>query len=414
MVTAEAAPLIRVRPPGPRASAVLAADLRLFGRWPSRPYPLVVSSSDGVLVHDVDGNSFLDMNGLLGVNVLGHANPEIARAVSAQVARGGNVGFCDHADPLPGRVAERLLALLPGFDHVMFANSGGEAVDWALRLARGFRGRDLVVGLRGSYHGGTTAAWQASGVAGTRHLEALRPDVIHVDPEELDPAVLGRRIDLRRVAAVLLEPIVGASVRPLPTSVTGAVAALQRNEGVLLIADEIQTGGFRTGPFLASPTFGLEPDLVTLSKAISGGLPFAVVCLRDGRHLFEHGGHGSTYGANLVACAAALAALEELETLGAEARATSIGVALQALLANELDGSRGVGEIRGRGALWGIELAAGIDPKRVATRIFERGVLTLAGDAVIRLLPPYVMTDRHLATAVRLIGEGIRDAVREL
>jgi 4-aminobutyrate aminotransferase len=405
-------PSIVVGPPGPKAREVIARDEQLFGAWPSRPYPLVISKGDGVVLTDVDGNQFLDLNGLLGVNVLGYSNVALREAIAAQAKEVLNVGFCDHAHPLCTQAAQTLLNHLPGFERVFFGSSGAEAVDWALRLARWATKRPRVVAIRESYHGSTGVTWVTSGMTPRDTPLGLDLAVEHVSADQILNGDMERLGDPQSIAALLVEPVIGPTVFPLTRAHGEAVDRFAKRHGCLVIADEIQTSGFRTGPFSASADVGLVPDIMTLAKAISGGLPFSAVAVRGPQLTLQGFRHGSTYGANLVSCAASIAALNELDRMQASRVVADLGHQLKELLSALAKKETAIRSVKGRGLLFGVELDPKLKPDEVCRAAFRRGVLVLAGVGVVRVLPPYVVTPVQLQRGIELLGEAIR-AVRE-
>jgi 4-aminobutyrate aminotransferase/(S)-3-amino-2-methylpropionate transaminase len=400
--------------------------------------PFYVAEASGAIVIDVDGNQLIDLGAGIAVVSVGHAAPSVVEAVRAQVGRFSHTCFMVNPYESYVAVCEALNELTPG-DHpkrsALF-NSGAEAVENAVKVARHATGRQAVVVFDHAYHGRTnlTMALTAKNMPYRDGFGPFAPEVYRVpmsyplrDPEGMtgEQAAaraiehIERQIGADNVACVLIEPIQGEGgfVVPAPGFLP-AVAAWCRDRGVLLAADEIQTGFCRTGDWFACEHEGVVPDLLTTAKAMAGGLPLAAVTgradLMDGVH---PGGLGGTYGGNPVACASALATIEVMRDGDLAGAARRIGSSL----ATTLDGLRAahpaIGDVRGRGAMMAVEIVrpGTLEPDPAATRqiveaCHQAGVIVLTCGSfgnVIRLLPPLVIGDGLLADGMDVLAGAV-------
>ncbi|MEU6081255.1 acetylornithine transaminase [Streptomyces sp. NPDC047108] len=354
--------------------------------------PLV--NGQGATVRDAEGRTYTDFVGGIAVNALGHAHPAVVRAVSEQIATLGHVSNLFVAEP-PVALAERLLQLLGRPGRVYFSNSGAEAVEAAVKIGRR-TGRTHMVATEGGFHGRTMGALALTGQPAKQ--EPFRPlpgDVTHVpygDTDALRAAVTGD------TALVVLEPVQGENgVVVPPKGYLAAAREITRATGTLLVLDEIQTGIGRTGHWFEHQAQGVEPDVVTLAKGLGGGLPIgATVAFGEAADLLTPGQHGSTFGGNPVACAAALAVLDTLQAEGILDRVKRTGERLRSGI--EALGHPLVGQVRGAGLLLGMVLTEPVAPE-VQRAAQEAGLLVNAvAPDVVRLAPPLI------------IGEGEVDA----
>jgi len=378
------------------ASQVVDAGDSLLDRWGRTvmatyaPPPLALVRGDGAQVWDDRGRDYVDLVGGIAVNLLGHAHPAVVEAVSRQVATLGHVSNLVANQPAT-LLAERLLGLAGRArreGRVFFCNSGAEATEAAFKLARR-TGRASVVAAEGSFHGRTMGALALTGQPGKRAPFEPLPGGVTFVPYGDAPAL--RTAVGSWTAAVFLEPILGeGGVIPAPDGYLATARAVAAREGALLMVDEVQTGMGRTGAWFASA--GVEPDVVTLAKGLGGGLPLgACIAFGGAAQLLSPGQHGSTFGGNPIACAAALAVLDTIEKEDLLGRATALGARLRhgiTALGHPL-----VDSVRGAGLMLGIVLTAPA-AAAVETAARERGFLvnTVAAH-VVRLLPPLVLTD---------------------
>ncbi|MFD4183296.1 4-aminobutyrate--2-oxoglutarate transaminase [Rhodococcus sp. NPDC058514] len=425
--------------PGPRSQALMARRMASVAAGVGSSVPVYAADADGGVVVDVDGNSLIDLGAGIAVTSVGASNPAIAKAVSEQASHFAHT--CFMVTPYEGyvRVAEQLAALTPG-DHekrsVLF-NSGAEAVENAVKVARLATGRNAVVAFDHAYHGRTnlTMALTAKAMPYKANFGPFAPEIYRMpmsypfrDEAGLSGADSARRvisqiekqIGADTVAAIIIEPIQGEGgfIVPAPGFLPALVEWARAN-GVVFIADEVQTGFARTGAWFASEDEAIVPDIITMAKGIAGGLPLAAITgraeLLDAVH---PGGLGGTYGGNPIACAAALAAIDTIRLLDLPARARDIGdivVGRLRTLAAEFDV---IGDVRGRGAMQAMELVrpGGSEPdpditKAIAAQAFEQGVIVLTCGTygnVIRLLPPLVIGEELLGEALDVLETIIR------
>ncbi len=361
---------------------------------------LMLVRGEGARVWDVDGNEYLDLLAGIAVNALGHAHPAVVQAVTKQVGTLGHVSNLAATEPVI-ELAERLLHLAGRPGRVFFANSGAEANEAAVKLSR-LTGRTALVAAQDSFHGRTAAALSITGQPPKRApFEPLLPDVRFVPYGQVD--ALRAAVD-EDVAAVFLEPIQGeAGVVVPPAGYLRQVQQAAHDAGALLILDEVQTGVGRTGAWFAFQHEGLSPDAITLAKGLGGGLPIGALLAFGGTgDLWRPGMHGSTFGGNPVACAAALAVLD---TIDAE---DLLELAPGERLADALRQVPGVAEVRGRGMLIGVVLDDGVDAKAVEIAAREGGALVNAiGTSVIRLAPPLVLSAEQADRAADILAAAI-------
>jgi LysW-gamma-L-lysine/LysW-L-ornithine aminotransferase len=350
---------------------------------------LTIVRGDGAFLFDADGRRYVDLGATHGVGNLGAAHPAVVRAVQEQAARLVHLGS-GYAQPVRTAFLERLLGLLPPrFARVFLSNSGTEAVEAAIKIARSATGRPKVVAARRGFHGRTLGALSATWRPEFREpFEPLVPGFVHVPYN--DPAALEAAVD-ERTALVLLEPVQGEGGVHVgtPGFLRSAREACDRT-GALLGFDEVQTGLGRTGRLFAFEHSGVVPDLLTLAKSLAGGVPIgATVTTAEVEGRFR-GTHHSTFGGNPLACAAGLAALDALVAEGLAERAARLGQVASARLSALPSGK--VREVRGLGLMWGIELRERAAP--VLAELQVQGYLALsAGATVVRLLPPLVIDE---------------------
>lgn len=364
----------------------------------------------GCLVWDADGKEYLDLLGGIAVNALGHAHPFVTSVISSQLSTLGHVSNF-FTSPTQIALAEKLLELshAPAGSKVFFANSGTEAVEAAFKLARRNAGPDSkprtrIVALEGAFHGRTMGALALTSKEAYRAPFAPLPGgVVHVPFGDID-ALRGAVDDT--TAAVFLEPIQGeAGVRPLPAGYLKAAREATSAAGALLILDEVQTGIGRTGKWLASEDAGIVPDAVTLAKGLGGGFPIGALVTfgPETSGLLTAGQHGTTFGGNPVATAAALATLHVLENQRVLAHVRDVGEHLRSGLA----GIDGVTEVRGEGLLIGFDLDADVAPGVVSAGLDAGFIVNSPGPRTIRLAPPLILTaeqaDRFLAALPALL-----------
>ena len=375
--------------------------------------PVVFESGKGCALFTREGERFLDLISGVGVASLGHGHPGLARAIADQAATLLHTSNLFH-HPLQSELAAALAAL-SGLPRAFFCNSGAEAVEACLKFARRFwhaqgTPRTAFVALEHSFHGRTMGAVS---VTWDEHYRApfapLVPGVTFVDPA--DVAAITAAIT-NETAAVIVEPLQGeGGVRPLSPAAADAIAAACRRTGALLIADEVQSGMGRTGRAFYSSALGLQPDLMALGKALGAGVPIGAALFTDRvAAAAKPGDHGSTYGGNLLACRAALVFLQELTGNGLLEHVARIGAYLERGLRAMASRQPAIKAVRGAGLMWGIELdrpaLAVVDAARERRLLINR-----TSDTVVRLLPPFVITEREIDEALPLLEAAIAAAV---
>lgn len=373
--------------------------------------PVTLVRGEGTRVWDDEGREYLDFLTGLAVCSLGHSHPRVAEAVCEQARTLLHVSnlFANQVGPEVAATLDRLVGGRPG--RVFFANSGAEANECALKLARRFggRGRHVVVSALGSFHGRTLATLHATGQP-AKH-EAFQPlpsGFRHVAWDDLD--ALEAALD-PTVAAVLLEPLQGeGGVNPASTAYWQGVRELCDATGTLLMVDEVQTGLGRTGRWFGHHHFGIEADVVTMAKALGNGVPIGACWARaDVAEVFEPGDHGSTFGGQPFAAAAARATLAELEAIDAPARATAQGSRLAEALAD----LPGIASVRGLGLLLAAELD-GLDAQAVNAAALERGLIANAvTPTALRFAPPLTVSDDEVDEAVAILAGAILEVGSE-
>src|SRR5580700_4434585 len=427
--------------PGPRARAVIERDARVVSTSYTRGYPLVAERGEGAIVEDVDGNRFLDFNAGIAVAATGHCHPRAVQAINDQAARLIHMSGTDFYYENMVELGEKLASIAPGGvpRRVYFGNSGAEAIEAAMKLARYHTGRDKFIAFRGGFHGRTFGALSLTGskVVQRKGFGPLVPGVFHAQfpdpyrrPEGITPedhavnCVRAIEEDLFRttlpaeeVAAIVLEPIQGEGGYIVPPKVffeeLARVAALH---GILLIFDEIQCGMGRTGKMWAADHFGVTPDIFTSAKGIASGLPLSAMVARADVMNWGPGAHASTFGGNPVAVAAALATIELLER-ELVANSARVGGHIMDRLRAWPAKFKNVGDVRGLGLMIGIELVRAQATKerapelrdRLVALAFERGLLVLgAGRNVLRLCPPLIITRDQADFAVDTLEECLK------
>jgi 4-aminobutyrate aminotransferase len=426
-------------PPGPKAKALLARDDLYVSPSYTRCYPLVVERGSGAVIEDVDGNRFLDFTAGIAVTNAGHCHPHVVAAVQDQAAKLLHMSGTDFYYRPQIELAERLAAAAPGPapKKVFFCNSGAEAVEGALKLARWHTERTRAVAFFGAFHGRTYGAMSLSGskVVHRRGFSPLVPDIHHVSFPRACPAggcadgcgmirdienTLFKRVcPPDEVAAIFVEPVQGeGGYHPLPPGCLPALRRLCDQHGILLVCDEIQTGFGRTGKLFAVEHYGVEPDILCLAKGIASGLPLGAIVSRADIMDWPPGSHASTFGGNPVACRAALATLDLLDG-GYTANSAERGEQLRAGLRRLAEGSPLLANVRGLGLMTAVDVLNPADGSPAPTLreaviqgAFERGLLLLGcGESAVRFCPPLCVTAEQVDICLRLLSVVISSVV---
>jgi 4-aminobutyrate aminotransferase len=436
-------PFLITPPPGRRAREVLARSEQVVSPSLARAYPLVPSHGEGAIVEDVDGNRFLDCAAGIAVNGTGHCHPRVVAAIRQQAGQLLHMCGADFYEPLYIRLADRLAALAPGDEpkKVFLGNSGAEAVEAALKLARYHSGRPYVIAFLGSFHGRTMGAVSltASKPLYRRGFGPLVPAIVHVPfaycyrcaynltypacdiacVDAIEEQLLARTIAPDEVAAIFVEVVQGEGgyIVP-PDGWLQKVRVLCDRHGILLLDDEVQAGIGRTGRMFAAEHYGVVPDMICSAKALGSGLPISALIAPNRVMTWPAGAHGSTFGGNPVSCAAALATLDVIEEEGLVENAARVGDRLVSRLRELAESSELIGDVRGLGLMIGIELVRDKTTKERAkeeadalmTACFERGLLTLScGPNSLRLSPPLILTEGQADAAVAILSDALAD-----
>ncbi|HYP75438.1 MAG TPA: acetylornithine transaminase [Polyangiaceae bacterium] len=377
-----------------------------------RQPPFVFVRGEGAYLFDASGKRYLDLYAGIAVSTLGHAHPKLTAAIAAQAGKLLHVSNYFYNEPNV-RLAEKLCRLT-GMDRAFFCNSGTEAIEATLKLARryfyaqGQTSRQRIIAFHNSFHGRTLGALAATGQDKYKDGFGPLPGVTHVAYGDVQAVRAAMGPD---VAGILVEPVQGeGGVLPAPPGFLQQLRELTREAGALLLADEVQTGVGRTGKFLAFQNEGVEPDAIALAKALGGGVPIgAMVCKKFLQDALPPGSHGSTFGGNPLASAAALAVLDVLENDGLMAQVESRGAELAQLLARTASKFPKLVECaRGRGLLQALVLKEGVDARKVMTFLQESGVLlTIAGGQALRFSPPLIISRAELEEGVTLLDRAL-------
>lgn len=365
---------------------------------------LELVSGKGAAVIDSKGDQYLDFLAGIATNVLGHAHPAVVKAVTKQISTLGHVSNL-YAHPNVIALAEKLAKMTGDKSaRVFFCNSGAEANEAALKLSRK-TGRTRIVATKDSFHGRTMGALSLTGQPEkSKAFKPLIKSVIHVPYGDMGAML--KKVN-KKTAMVIVEPIMGeAGVIVPPHGYLQALRELCDDTGALLVFDCVQTGMGRTGDWFGYEYSGIKPDVITMAKGLGGGLPLgAMMALGDSAELFQPGDHGSTFGGNPVATAAALAVIETIESKKLLKRVGDIGTELMIDLAL----IEGVKSVRGAGLLIGIEFSSPI-AKKVAAKCQENGVLVNGNsETVIRIAPPLIVTDRDVAKFLKIFTESVHE-----
>jgi 4-aminobutyrate aminotransferase len=410
--------------PGPKARAHIEFDHAWTSPSLPRAYPIVPARGDGCTIEDVDGNLFLDFAAGIAVNSTGHAHPRIVAAIARQAAELIHFSASDFYLPIYAQAAAELARISPihGPTRVFFGNSGAEAVEASLKLARYHTRRANVVAFIGAFHGRTYGAVSltASKAKYHAHFGPLLPGVYHVPYgseglDELESRVFSRLMPADEFAAVIVEPIQGEGGYVVPDAAfLPRLREICDRHGILLIADEVQSGAGRSGKMWAVQHWDVEPDILLAAKGIASGMPVSAMIAKLDVMSWGPGAHGSTYGGNPVALAALLETVRLLEE-GLVANAVVRGEEAMRGLRPLLERYPAlVREVRGKGLMIGVEFDSPETADAVQLQAFERGLLVLeAGDDVIRLSPPLVVSEAEMATAMRIFGESVAHVARE-
>jgi len=442
---AKSQPEIRTALPGPKAKALIDRDKSVVSPSYTRGYPLVIERGAGAMVEDVDGNVFLDCAAGIAVNSTGHSHPAVVRAITEQAQKFLHMSGTDFYYEPQVRLAEELAAVVPiaGGVRSFFGNSGTEAIEACIKLSRHTTGRQNIIAFLGGFHGRSmgSLALTASKAIQRRGFGPLLPGVYHApypDPyrcplgstpdtcadacvDYIEHQLFTHLVSPDEVAAIVVEPIQGEGgyVVP-PDAFLQRLRALTTKHGILLVADEVQSGMGRSGRMFAMEFSGVEPDMIAVAKGIASGLPLGVAVARAGLMAWPPGSHASTFGGNPVSCAAALATIALLRE-GLVENAADVGAYLMAGLKALAVTHPIIGDVRGRGLMIGVELVrdrltkerAAEERDAVVSSCFARGLLLLgAGKNAVRFSPPLVVTREQADTAIEIFDQVLTEVER--
>jgi 4-aminobutyrate aminotransferase len=419
-MTAARRPSIQTPLPGPRAAELIARDAKAMSPSFTRAYPFVMERGEGCWVTDVDGNRFLDFTAGIAVVSTGHSHPRVVAAIQEQASRFLHMSGTDFYYRAEIELAERLEArILPGTPaRVFFTNSGAEAIEGAMKLARFTTNRPSYIAFIGAFHGRTFGALSltASKASQRRRFAPLLSSVFHAPFPSASRGIttdetMDRIEELfntvappESVAAVFVEPIQGEGGYLVPPDdFLPRLREVTQKHGILMVADEVQSGMGRTGRLLAVEHWNVEPDIVCLAKGIASGLPLGAFIARAEQMSWPPGSHGSTFGGNPVACAAGLATLDLLEE-GLMENAAKVGAFTMDGLREIAQTHRQITDVRGMGLMLAVELKTPDHAAQLVQRAFERGLLLLtAGTRAVRISPPLVLDPDEAATGLEII-----------
>jgi 4-aminobutyrate aminotransferase len=440
-------PRLLTQLPGPNAKRVLERDAKFMSPSYTRDYPLVAKRGRGAQVEDVDGNLFLDFAAGIAVCSTGHCHPKVVEAIQKQAAELIHMSGTDFFYESLPQLAERLVQTMPGAENkkVFFGNSGTEAVEGAIKLARYATKRDKLIAFYGGFHGRTMGSLSltASKSSQRKGFGALLSSVEHIHypyayrcahghgPETCGAEILEmlendmfkRLFDPEDVAGIIIEPIQGeGGYIPAPKFFLQELQRICRKHGIMLILDEVQSGMGRTGKWWAYEYAGIEPDIITTAKGIASGMPLSAFIAKESVMKWGPGAHGSTFGGNPVAIAAALTTMDLIESqyMG---NARRMGEYLFSRMADWPTKFKVVGEVRGRGLMIGIEIVRDQRTKEKAADLrnaivdlaFHKGLLVLgAGENSLRLSPPLLIDEEQADFAVKTLEECFCEAEKKI
>lgn len=431
--------------PGPKARQIVERDHQVVSPSYTRDYPMVALKGRGATIEDVDGNRFLDFAAGIAVVSTGHCHPQVVAAIQKQAAELIHMSGTDFYYPSLVELAEKLAAIAPGKEakRVYFGNSGAEAVEAAIKLAKYHTKRDKLIAFHGAFHGRTMGALSMTAsrsiqrkgfgtlLSGVFHMPypdtyrgtfGIRPEHASADClSYLENELFRRRVDPDEVAGIFIEPIQGeGGYLPAPPEFLQGLQAICRKYGILLVADEVQSGMGRTGKWWAVDHAGVEPDIICVAKGIASGMPLGAIIARASVMNWTPGAHASTFGGNPVCIAASLATIGLIER-EYMANAAGMGEFIMRETAGWTERHKIVGQIRGRGLMIGIEFVRDQKTKekapdlrnRIVQMAFHKGLLVLgSGDTTLRLCPPLMIHQEQAEFAVRTL-DGIISEVEK-
>ncbi len=420
--------------PGQKSREIINRDSKVMSAL-TRPYELVVDHADGSTIFDIEGKSYIDFASSVAVMNIGYNCKKVKEAVCAQMEKMVHCGFSDFYSEMPVKLAEKLCKMT-GYEKVFLSNSGAEAVEAAMKIAFWYSKRNSMVAFYRSFHGRTLGALSLTGskIKHKEYFPSLR--VVHSHyaycyrcplnldypgcgiscARELERTIFKRVLSPRDTAAIVVEPIQGEGgfIVP-PPEFHKEIRRICDENNILLIADEIQSGGFRTGKFMALENFDVRADIVCMSKSIGGGIPLGATLSTSDIMNWPAGAHANTFGGNLLASAGGLATLEFMESKRLGEKAVEKGNYLMKLLNEIREKYPAIGDVRGIGLMIGVEIVgenkepAGEKRDLMVKKALEGGLILLpAGDSVIRFVPPLVISKRDIDRGMEIFGDAVK------
>ncbi len=438
-----AGPKLKTAIPGPNAKRILAGDEQYISPSYTRSYPMVAKRGRGIVVEDVDGNEFFDFSAGIAVTSTGHCHPEVVAAIQKQAGELIHMSGTDFYYEGMVTLAERLskIAPMPGPHKIYYGNSGAEAIECALKLARYHTKRQHIIAFLGAFHGRTMGALSltASKPQQKRRFSPMVPGVTHVRYPDVYRGCVGGQQDAEKfalgcaryiedklfktvlapeeVAAIFVEPIQGEGGYVVaPTVFMQELRRICDKYGIMLVVDEVQSGMGRTGRWYAVEHSGVQPDMVCMAKGIASGMPLGVTMTRAEIMDWVPGSHASTFGGNPVCIAAALATLDVIEKEGLLRNSQEVGDHMMKRMAGWPKKHKIVGDVRGRGLMIGVDIVkdqatreyGNTDRDRIVEAAFERGILFLGcGPSTVRIAPPLIVTKDEADVAMDALEESI-------
>jgi len=440
-------PQIQTALPGPKGQQVIELDKKFISPSLSRCYPMVAERAHGAIIEDPDGNAFLDFCAGIAVCSTGHCHPKVVEAIQKQAAELIHIAGTDFYHRHMPQLAERLVATMPKSDNwkVFFGNSGTEAVEGAIKLARYSTRRDKLIAFYGCFHGRTLGSLSLTASKNTqrKYFGTLLGGVEHIPypyayrcalghgKEEcgaeiidlLEQQIFKRLFAPEEVAAIIVEPIQGeGGFIPAPLSFLRELQRICNQYGIMLILDEVQSGMGRTGKMWAYDHAGITPDMVLTAKGIASGMPISAFIAKESVMQWKPGSHGTTYGGNPVCVAAALATLDLIEG-GLMANAKKVGEYMFNKIADWPKRFKIIGDVRGKGLMIGIEIVRDQQTKerakdlrdQIVNRAFYKGLLTLdSGENSIRISPPLIIDEEQADCAIQILEQSITETEKSL
>lgn len=423
-----------IQPPGPRAKAIIDRDCDVMSACLSRPYPLVIDRASGSIITDVEGREYIDFVAGIAVMNVGHSNPAVSSAISDQLKKMAHCGFPDFFAEPPVKLGEKLRHLT-GYDRVFLCNSGTESVEAAIKLAMWKSHRQNLVGFYGAFHGRTLGSLSitSSKVRHKQHFPGIRTVHAHYAycyrcplnneypgcgiecANQIETVIFKRELSPDDTAAIVVEPVQGEGgyIVP-PPEFHKEIRRICDDHNVFMVADEVQSGCYRTGTFMALENFKVRADIVCMAKALGGGLPLGATLSSSDIMDWPPGTHSNTFGGNLLASAASLAALDFMDREDLGNRARNSGDRIMNRLKEIQEKHPAVGDVRGMGLMIGVEIVkpdGSVDTdtrERIIQEGFRQGIVLLAaGDSAIRFSPPLVITPEEIDTGMDRFEEAL-------